>query len=317
MGHELIDLTKNECVGRGKLADFGARRSSGTETGSYQVDVGILRRVETIDEARALESMFPGIAREYQASFGEDSTGKRKREFVPVDPNVRLLLVHAEKGKQIFQGMAEARLARFNVSAKASTLLVKLRLLHADAVVGHKIMDWLNDEISVELEQSNGVLPFPTVDEDGGNTFGETGADEGAIVPEVGNLIVVRSEEPEGEPEFGVVRAIDGEDDDAVIAYSDIGVNEHSHATLDRVENVIAVCTEKGATSDRSLRRLWAKYRTEAEPRGKEATARNLTVAIAEASGRGLIEQGEDGWPITDAVIALAVGVEPAASEVS
>jgi hypothetical protein len=284
--------------------------------------VSLLYRVQNIETARALETMFPGVSTEYQGSSGEKSDGKRKREYVPANNDVRLILSHAEKGKVIFDGAAEIRMARFNVSAKASTVQVNVRLLQATAATGHMVWDYLGDEVELDFTKSNRALPFPKKGEDDevevDETLSETSSAEFALVPEVGNLVVVRDEI--GGTEYGVVRAIDNADPeqgDVVIAYSEIGINEHTICLLGQVENCVAVCTPNGANSERSLRRVWSSFKTQAEDRGRTASVRDLVVAIASASGRGLIEQKDNGWPITDAVIALAVGGQPKASEAS
>lgn len=290
-GQRIPDLNEEIVVGTGRFSrGLKLRESSGTESGPWLLDFELLHVITTIDDARQVEKSIAGAEKAFARAYGEASDGSRTGEWKPEKPDCTIILCAAGGGVKAYEGAAEVRRAVIRVRPKACVVTIFCRL-HATeegnlVPIGRllgKATDYEWRSTSLEGAMGKG---------DQGPLFAKGG--EGK--PTVGDLVVLNDER------VLLVTAV-GEDG-SVTGSRLLDGSDLSTATPDQVFDVVRLCGAKGGPAKNPTRKLRDRAEADGLP---DLTAEELQRGIVEASDRGLIKLGADGYPLTTEVGDLVV----------
>lgn len=293
----ILNLTLEEAEGQGTMSLCQSRLATAKEEGRFQTKIKLSFRVSNIDEARRAQAMYPGAVEVYRQAHGEGSDGKRKADWTPSNPDCRVILSDVERGVVAYEGTAELKLGRLVVSEKSAFVEQQLQIPMATLEEAQQLLGFLGRTVAANVTRRQKALPFPSSEDEEGELPPEAG--DASPVPEEGHLVTVNYE---GEIIHGVCMAVE---DDNIVTIREVGGKEDLAYPLDAVDAAVPICGKSGGKPASVLK----KYAAAARKEDQEPSAERLILAIATAQGRGLIERREEGFPVTDEVIELALSM--------
>lgn len=304
-GQRIGVFRDQETSGRCKLnRGLNARRTSGTETGEGLGDLSLVHVLASREEAERVSKFLPGVDLVWDLSYGQGSDGRRSAEWAPVISGCDLVFSSVERGIELYAGPAEIRRCVLRCSEKAATLTVFVRLHGPPKVSIGELYEALGSAVDYEVTRTADDVTGSTgaKDADGGLPFGGGAKRGGDIVVRAGDVVHAEVDEEDvvgralSVSEAGVVvlgPPMIWPTDDDIYRMGSVEVQPG------QVVTVTPICGPKGGSADGAIEKI-AK-------RAEEADAHvgwdDIVEAIVDLADRGVIERGENGWPLTSEVV--------------
>ena len=169
----MIDLTEKNTVSDATLVKFGVK-ADGKDEEAFIYDLDLLIPVQSAEDAELVQHMIPGAVDVFDKATNEQDNWKFNTTVKPDLDGVRVEISDASHGERAMDGSAEVKSIKLRASKKAVSVVFRMSLGGQTEGVATRLTRLLRNAVSVEVEQTQQVLPFAT----GGRT------------PEPGDLVV-------------------------------------------------------------------------------------------------------------------------------